>query len=239
MHEASSHPHNCFITLTYNNKHIPEHHTLNKRAFPLFMRRLRKRLDTESEILGWGARYFHCGEYGDELDRPHYHAILFGIDFRDKKQWKFENGSWAYRSETLEKLWKYGHSEIKDVTYGRAQYVARYVTKKVTGKKAKEYYGKKEPEFATMSRRPGIGSEWFKKFGREVYPNNRVVMDGKPQRPPRYYDKLLEADNPEMLKEMQKERKKWKNPDDETEERRQVREECARARINNLTTRSV
>lgn len=232
MHEATLHGENSFITLTYDNEHIPELHSLDKSAFPLFAKRLRH------SHKGKRIRYFHCGEYGDEDSRPHYHAVLFGHDFADKAKFKYENGDWAYRSAELERLWPYGFSEIKEVTFGRAQYVARYVVKKVTGKRAKEYYGDRVPEFATMSRRPGIGREWYDKYKSEVYPANCVVVNGSPMTPPRYYDKVLEDEDPELFERMKRERFARRRPEDETDERLEVRNEVAEARYNLLTVRS-
>ena len=74
-----------------------------------------------------------CGEYGDKLGRPHYHAIIFGVTFVDKKLWSIRRGNNLYRSATLEKLWPYGFSSIGTVNFETAAYVARYVTKKITG----------------------------------------------------------------------------------------------------------
>ena len=74
MHEASLKPDNCFITLTYDKKNLPQNNSLDKKAFPKFIRSLRKRnkRDKKNQI-----RYYACGEYGDNFGRPHYHAILF------------------------------------------------------------------------------------------------------------------------------------------------------------------
>ena len=68
---------NEFITLTYNDKHLPVDHGLDHRHFQKFIRSLRKK--SKQKI-----RYYMCGEYGKATEengyiaRPHYHAILFG-----------------------------------------------------------------------------------------------------------------------------------------------------------------
>ena len=149
------------------------------------MKRLRK--------TGVEARYFHCGEYGDQTGRPHYHACLFGHAFPDREKWAVRKGNPVWRSDELERLWPYGNSEIGSLTFESAAYVARYVTKKVTGRDADSHYERLdpstgelvqiEPEFATMSRRPGIGSGWFEKFGTDVFPSDEVVVNGHPSKP--------------------------------------------------------
>ena len=76
VHEASLHEDNCFLTLTFNEEHMPENRSINKRDLQLFFKRLRKRYPNKV------IKYFACGEYGDERNRPHYHVILFNHDFR-------------------------------------------------------------------------------------------------------------------------------------------------------------
>ena len=173
MHEASMHKSNCFVTLTYNDYYLPENGSLVKSDFQKFMKRLRKKVGTT-------VRYYYCGEYGENFGRPHYHVILFGYDFKDKFLWRENsNGDKCYRSELLEQLWPFGISEIGDVTFQSAAYVARYVMKKRTGDVAKEYYGDRLPEYNDMSRRPGIGALWLEKYQNDVYPHDFVVMNGK------------------------------------------------------------
>lgn len=200
MHEASLHEHKCFITLTYDDVHIPHDGSLNHRHFQLFMKRLRKHFSTID------IRYYMCGEYGGTLGRPHYHAILFGVNFADYTIWrKSDAGSSLYRSKILERLWPFGFSSIGSVTFESAAYVARYIMKKVNGDIASKHYSavstetgeifQRTPEYNRMSLKPGIGANWFKKFSSDVYPRDAVVLDGTPSKPPRYYDKLLSKDN--------------------------------------------
>jgi hypothetical protein len=147
VHEASLHQDNCFITLTYNDAHLPPGGTLVKRDFQLFMKRLRKKYGK--------VRYYMCGEYGSIYDertklpikdslgreligRPHFHACLFGFDFGDKTIWRTKNGVTLYRSVALDNLWSdkrgpIGYTSVGSVTYESAAYVARYVTKKMNG----------------------------------------------------------------------------------------------------------
>lgn len=191
VHESELYDDNCFLTLTYDDDHCPKDGSVDVRTFQLFMKRLRKAYP-DSRI-----RFFHCGEYGEKFSRPHYHAIIFNFDFSDK--FRIEDtrtGFPQYVSDSLTKLWGLGRCTIGDVTFESAAYVARYITKKVTGDIAVDHYNGRKPEYITMSRRPGIGSDWFKKFKGDVYPSDNVVVRGTRMRPPKYYDSLLEEEFP-------------------------------------------
>lgn len=224
MHEASLYENNIFLTLTYNGKHLPfrdkngvpsMESTLRKDDFQNFMKRLRKRTSGFNKVkkeLPDGRiiyprpiRYFHCGEYGEKFGRPHYHALIFNFDFRDKYYWrKSPCGTYRiYRSKTLEELWPYGFAEIGSVTFQSAGYVARYVVKKQKGKSAEDHYNRyredtgealsfRQPEYVTMSRRPGIGKGWLEKYKDDVYPHDFTLVDGKKWKPPRFYDNQLD-----------------------------------------------
>ncbi|AXH76610.1 MAG: replication initiator protein [Microviridae sp.] len=194
MHEASLYENNCFLTLTYNDKNLPSNNSLIKTEFPSFMKRVRKKY-------GAGIRYYHCGEYGEQFGRPHYHALLFNHDFQDKKPFSEKNGISVYTSSELSSLWTKGFSVIGSVTFESAAYVARYIMKKITGEQAANHYGLRIPEFTTMSRGSkklgtgGIGKGWFDKFKSDVYPRDAVIVRGHPSRPPRFYDTLLQRED--------------------------------------------
>ncbi|MEK9780954.1 MAG: replication initiation protein [Gammaproteobacteria bacterium] len=201
MHEKS-----CFITLTFNEEELGKRDNPNSvdvRDFQLFMKRLRKK---HKKI-----RFFHCGEYGEKNQRPHYHALIFGYEFPDRYLWQTRNKQKYYRSEELEKLWPYGHVVIGEVTFTSCAYVARYIMKKQKGKNAETHYHNPttgeviNPEYCTMSRKPGIGYEWFEKYKTDVYPNDYCIINGKKIRPPRYYDNLLSEEELEEIKNKRKE----------------------------------
>lgn len=230
VHEASLYEDNCFITLTYDDVHLPRDRSLDLPAFQGFMKRLRRRF-------GEGIRFFHCGEYGEKFKRPHYHACIFNFDFNDKVLWKVSNGSRLYISESLQELWPFGYSTVGDVTFESAAYVARYVMKKVTGDRAALHYTdfdratgevfcERRPEYTTMSRRPGIGKPWLQRFIADVYPSDFVVVNGQKMRPPKYYDLSYEVDNPEEFNKvrLQRKRKVIESAEDATYERLRDRE---------------
>lgn len=225
MHEAKMHDANSFLTLTYNDENIPSNGSLDYRHFQLFMKRLRMRVGP--------VRFFMCGEYGDQTLRPHYHALIFGYDFPDKKPWrKSANDYMLYRSAELETLWKYGNAEIGTVTLQSAGYCARYCIKKVYGDLAPSHYGEREPEFGHMSLKPGIGATFFDKFQSDIYPSDFCVADGRITSIPKYYDKLYKGSLDE-IKET-RELKASKHAANNVHERLAVREEVLNAKLKFL-----
>lgn len=210
VHEAKYHAANSFLTLTYDNAHVPwssitGEQTLCKRDLQLFFKRLRK------AIYPTKVRYFACGEYGDTTNRPHYHVILFGYDFSDSRVvHQVTPSGILWRSDKLNEIWGNGHCVIANVTFDTCAYTARYILKKTTGEAAKERYEGIEPEFTAMSRRPGIAYQWFEDYKNDVYPYDRVVLidDEKARvfRPPKYYDKLYDLECPDVMAEIKERR---------------------------------
>lgn len=241
MHEATLHERNCFLTLTYDKTHLPKNGSLRTRDWQLFAKRMRK---------ARGAfRFFHCGEYGDNNYRPHYHAAIFGHDFREDRMFLKNNkrGEPLYTSARMAGLWPSGFHAIGELTFESARYVARYIMKKVTGDLAESHYERVDtdtgeiyqlqPEYVTMSRRPGIASEWIEKYMYEVYPADEVIVDGKKTPPPKYYDRCYEQRDPKgwaLVVEKRKANAK-KHEQDYTPERLAVREEVARAATRQQT----
>lgn len=257
VHEAQLHEDNCFITLTFSDEGLLRRNrelglsdgdcSINVRDYQLFMKRLKSYVRRKhGKYRAKRIRFFHCGEYGEKLGRPHYHACLFDFDFKDKELYKVVNNNRIYVSETLLKLWSYGFHTIGDVTFESAAYVARYIMKKVTGDEAAKHYEKVDPhtgevfavrsEYTTMSRRPGIASRWFKTYKTDVYPSDFIVLRGVKMRPPRFYDGRFEIIDPDMFKKI-KRRRKIKarlHADDNTPERLEVRRKVSEARISRL-----
>lgn len=231
-HESQLHDRNCFVTLTFAPDHLPADLSVRTRDLQLFMKRLRKRVGQ--------VRFFGCGEYGDRGLRPHYHVLLFGYDPPDRKPWrKTSSGHLIYRSAELEQVWAFGHVEVGDVTVQSAGYVARYITKKVTGPPAEEHYRRVnnetgevwqvQPEFICMSNRPGIGRGWYDQYSEDAFPSDFVVIDGQKRPVPRYYKKQLEEKALLKVNAKRKQRA-FKHSDNNTPERLAVREELATIR---------
>lgn len=230
VHEASLYKDNCFLTLTYSPENVPEGGSLYPRHFVLFMKRLRKKFGSD-------IRFFQCGEYGELLKRPHHHVCLFNFDFPDKVLFSMRNKIPLYRSSFLEKLWPYGFSSIGAVTFDSAAYVARYIVKKVNGDLAEDHYKGLVPEYITMSRKPGIGANWFKKFSSDVYPSDCVISKNFKAKPPRYYDKIFDLTNNFSMSIIKGKRiiRGKQFEEDSTSERLLVREEVQRLKFNNLS----
>lgn len=222
MLEASYHEHNSFITLTYDNEHIPEKreyisidgevlqspfNSLQKKDFQDFMKRFREKISPLK------CRFFACGEYGSNTYRPHYHAIIFGYDFPDKQFLKNNfRGEKYYTSELLQSVWKNGISCVADVSWDTCAYVARYCLKK-RDNNMNAFYDtfNVDPEFTLMSRKPGIARLYYDDNKSSIYESERIILSdekgSKIIRPPKYFDRLYDIDAPEQLEEIKAKRK--------------------------------
>jgi len=198
-----------------------------------------------------------CGEYGDENLRPHYHALIFGHNFSDKEYFReTDTGHKLYRSDTLDRLWSHGYCNIGEVTFETAAYTARYIMKKVKSNEKKrsiKYLGNEIsseewnaysrvdpttgeafyvlPEYTAMSRRPGIGKGWYKKFGEETYRDDYIIERGVKMQPPRYYDE--QYPDIDTIKQKRRRRAKERNQDN-TPERLAVKEKVKLAQMRFL-----
>lgn len=305
MHEAQTHRYNTYLTLTYDEKNVPQDYSLRHRDYVLFMKALRNRLTRETENYRNGIidaestllhashdhvsdrslealtklqrqqncfdlnstnskisktilpakrskrqiSFYMCGEYGDQFGRPHYHSLIFGLDFSDKIYLKKSKaGEKIYTSPTLQKLWKHGYSSIGNVTFNSAAYISRYVLKKRTGDGNRQNYeildldtgeiAIKKKEYNCMSRNPGIGKNWFTQFKEDVYVQDKVITkSGMSLKPPRYYDrelKKLDAARLESIKHA-RELEALAREQDHSSERLAVQEIVANAKAQNQT----
>lgn len=239
---------NCFVTLTYRSKdecteeqrekrqHIPGDYSLKVSDFQKFIRKLRRHFPQH-------IRYFHCGEYGDENLRPHYHACLFNVSFDDMVIEQSDQGIITYSSPTLEKLWPHGFCTIGELNYDTAAYTSGYILKKINGKQADEHYLRNDedgvanwvlPPYITMSLKPGIGEKFYNKFKSDFFPSDTSPIPGKgvSQLVPRYYTSMLQTDDPVMHEVIKARRKAFiaDHAEDFTPERLMDKYKCQRAR---------
>lgn len=137
--ESLAHPHSSFVTLTYSDEHLPRFGSLSREHWREFSK-------------GIGYRYFGCGEYGSRTLRAHYHVILFGCD--------------PLAAERLALArWPYGFITASPFVLNHASYVAAYTVKKMAQNGSKPLPEGCIPEFARMSRRPGVGIPGMGTFG--------------------------------------------------------------------------
>lgn len=235
-HEAKMHSQTGFLTLTYSDEHLPPDYSIHVRPVQLFLKRYRKWIGHDR------IKYFACGEYGDQNLRPHYHMAIFGHSFSDLVPWRrTKTGHVTYRSGQLEKLWPFGHSEVGTLTPQSAGYIARYITKKVTGDQAPEHYRRVHPitgeicqvtpEFLLPSK--GIGQEWFNRYACDAFPSDFVIVDGIRRPVPRYYAKQLEEREAAKLKQQRKVNAS-KHAANNTDSRLLVREESLTLKLERL-----
>nr|QJB19192.1 MAG: replication initiator protein [Microvirus sp.] len=243
-HEASLHSQNCFITLTYDDDHLPSNLSLDHSHFQRFLKRYRKRISPLK------IRYYMAGEYGDDRSRPHYHACIFGHCPDDLVlHSKSDSGQYVYTSDFLQSLWPHGYCSVGELTFESAAYVARYVLKKITGPLSSRHYEivdvltgeltARKPEYARMSLKPGIAAAWFGKYRSDVYPSDHVLSRGHEAKPPRFYDKLLTRLDPdlmELVKFSRQERARLQ-ADDNTRDRLEVKETLAKRRVSDFLSR--
>lgn len=155
MLESLDHADNSFVTLTYEK----ERRDVSPRDLQLWLKRLRKRV---AEFPGPdGAyrkiRHYSVGEYGDQSCRPHYHSALFGWPSCSGQGSKIGGVCQCPACSVVRETWGFGHVLVARLELTSAQYIAGYVVKKMTHRDDVRLLGR-EPEFARMSLRPGIGA---------------------------------------------------------------------------------
>lgn len=232
VHEAKLHGNqNTVVTLTYAPENLPANGSIKTEDAVKFAKDLRAAEDYAAELAGLPPRHFKtygCAEYGEKGGRPHYHIILFGWQFEDQQPIRGMEG--YYTSDILTRIWGNGGTQIMDLTFESAAYVARYITKKLTEsagtpieilRRMDQVYGPKDPNTGHRPRAPerpvcvsrkGIGKEWYKEWKEEIYNGDKVyrnTKDGRtvPMQPPKYYDRRYEIENHTQYEQIKHERK--------------------------------
>ena len=183
--ESLYHEKNCFVTLTYDEVHVPER--VIRSDVQDFIKALRNR--------GVKLRFFGSAEYGCENHRPHYHLILFGYEPTDLKLFSKSNGFYLFTSYVLSSIWNKGFVLVGSLSFESAGYVARYATKKL----------KDEDSFLFMSNRPGIGYQYYLDHREEMIKEGKIYGkfgERSTQPIPRYFDSKLREDFPEEYQKL-------------------------------------
>lgn len=186
LHELDYHSDAVFVTLTYDDQWLPGDGSLERDAFPAFIKRVR------SELPDRRLKYYMCGEYGGQTGRPHYHAIIFGLGACLHCRCCSKAGRRGGRApgentdcSVLESCWPFGHVDVGMVEPASIRYVAGYL-----GKNAGEVeYGGREPCFSLKSQ--GIGLKWLMDHLEEVERDFGIRTKNGIVGLPRYYQKKL------------------------------------------------
>lgn len=150
--EASQYVENYFVTLTYDDAHLPADRSRHVYDLQLFFKRLRR--------AGMDFRYFACGELGETTGRRHCHVLFFGLHLDDLKGFSQAGSYKLFTSETLSSIWGNGFVSIGYAYPGSVgNYIAKYTVKQ-SG----------EEGFLLMSRKPGIGFDAMLKLLEEETP---------------------------------------------------------------------
>lgn len=189
-----------FVTLTYNEEHLPSDKSLNKKDVQDFIKRLKKKFKSTKEN---PIRQVYCGEYGTKTSRPHYHIILFNCDFNDKRKHYFSPaGHQVYTSKTLSELWPFGNSEFGFAEASSIAYLFKYILKKKSRKEKQKPYNLEidgitydvAHEFIEASRNPGIGA-WMRDS--DSIKKGYLTVNGQKKKIPKYYLEHLKKVDPE------------------------------------------
>lgn len=194
-----------FITLTYDEEHLPKNNQVNKKELQKFFKSLKDFYRYNFNY--FGIRYFAVGEYGSNSWRPHYHFIVYNIpldstdfelfnikvpknDFLFRLREREQSSSGVlFESLFLRKLWNKGINRIGRVSIESCSYVARYCNKKINRdidiKKALESINF-QPEFMICSK--NLGKNWYLQNTENLLNNNlKMTFQGKIVGVPRYF----------------------------------------------------
>lgn len=200
-HEAQMHERNCFLTLTYDQRHLPPRNMVSKAELGRFVKRLREwwRRDYSVTHAVDGFKFFGVGEYGETTRRAHYHVLAFGADFDDRKYRQKSHGGYSvFESGTLSALWPFGLATVGEANMETAMYCARYSLKKLDAsgervdrsrwvRKADRNWrtdpvtGERyrwQPEFCAKSK--GLGESWLLRYDSDVFSagGDQVIIHG-------------------------------------------------------------
>lgn len=192
-----------FLTLTYNNENLPRDFSLHKEHLQLFWKRVRKRLPEGRKI-----KYYNCGEYGDKPTlpykhgRPHYHAIVFGLDCYNEEDRQIVSDSWPLCDVWLFDRRRGRECAIQDISREDIAYVTGYVQKKLTGVLGADTYGNRQRPFCSCSH--FIGYDFLDKNAERFRKNGFTYLNGHKISLPRRFRERLEISQSDCLSKVSK-----------------------------------
>lgn len=230
-------PANYFITLTYDDDHLPKADELineetgevyernknwkypgilKREDIQTFLNSIRKHFERKP-YYHTGIKVYYAGEYGEKTHRPHFHMILMNVPLDISQFYGThidENYKAHWKSKEVEKIWNKGMIDIAEVEWSCAAYVARYTMKKIgSGTKESYYEQGKTPEFVGMSRRPGIGMRYYERNKEKIYENDEIIqrtVKGNigSVKPPKAWDNKFKEEFPKEWEMIKKSRQK-------------------------------
>lgn len=194
LDEATQHEKMCLVVLTYDRAHVRvgmktkegnNLFTLWHRDVQLYLKKLRKKVKSlyDKEL-----RYYVAGEYGDKLQRPHYHLVLFGLNKDDRN---LIDHTWEHGKV----LWDKKNRPLDEKGFA---YACGYINKKIHEGSYDLYYTKKGiiAPYQRMSK--GLGKVVAMR-DKEKFIKNGFKYEGTNQRVPRAYIKWWKGNEPESI----------------------------------------
>lgn len=139
-----------FVTLTYDDNHIPinslGYNTLVKSDVQKFLKRFRRSLDYHNQLSPFKVLY--SGEYGDSFGRCHYHLAFLGVDDSQCRYW-------------IPRIWSYGLSDIGVLTSGGLRYIVKYLSKSDNNSSIRSYYDSIGIELPFIQKSVKMGRFWI------------------------------------------------------------------------------
>lgn len=190
-----------FITLTYNNENLPKDISLNPNHLKQFWKNVRQALPEGRNI-----KYYACGEYGDKPflpgvinhGRPHYHAIVYGLDSYNDDDRKLVFNCWHKCDEFLfDKSRK--QNGMLPVCREDIAYTCGYVQKKLNGELGNELYGDRVRPFSRSSHY--LGLDFCMKNAERLTKNGYTFLNKQKVAIPRYFREKLGVKQSELIKD--------------------------------------
>jgi hypothetical protein len=223
--EAKTHPPESvwFVTLTYDDEHIPgvNHETGEVIRGAMYIKRKKEASLAVNQTLWYEdiqnflkrlrkaysrpLRYFVAGEYGEHTGRPHYHMILFGYEPEKLEPYRKVRSDGYMVDSRITKCWGMGLHNLINPTQGGYSYVSGYVVKKFDDETKEHIKNGLRPPFAQMSRDPGLGMQYYQEHKEEIWKNGFIQLDnGKRASIPRYFQEMQKQEDPRIVWELKR-----------------------------------
>lgn len=231
--ESKKYKNNYFITLTYDDDHLPMDEeittsqgvtytktddwkgNLRPEHLKKFIHNIRQYYYRKNGKTG--IKYIACGEYGSKNERPHYHIIFFDCPFETEEMYnaRLIDQEYYWQNKIIEKYWERGLSNVSVANWNTIAYVCRYITKKLYGNNAEDTRAQKGQiaEFIRVSK--GIGKEYWEENKEKILETDSITIRNNKgvhtTKPPRYFNRLLKKENPEIYETIKVKREKQNN----------------------------